>query len=129
MHKIKTSQYDQLLLSRQKFKGFSDFKEGVKLTVYADTMRKFRHGAFAQALNHYHQIRDNSHYKLLDSQFKSHLNFKVFNIKYRLKSGALALTEFYIDENHNDLFVLTVQSKESSWLSNWTFAEQLIRQL
>ncbi len=129
LHKTKTDQYDQLLISRNRFNGYHNFKEGIKLSVYPNTMRLFRQGAFAEALKHYHGIRDNSHYKLLDSQFKTHSHFKVFNIKYMLNHSTLALTEFYIDEKHNDLFVLTVQSNEAAWLSNWNFAEQIINKL
>ena len=129
LHKTNTDQYDQLLISRSRFNGYQNFKEGIKLSVYPDTMRLFRQGAFAEALKHYHEIRDNSKYRLLDSQFKTHTHFKVFNIKYMLNNNILALTEFYIDEKHNDLFVLTVQSQEATWLSNWKFAEQIINKL
>ncbi len=129
LQQIKTQQYDQLLMSRTQFKGLSDFREGVKLSVYADTMRRHRQGAFAHALQLYQQIRDNNGYTLLDSQFKSHPNYKVFNIKYMLGNKDLALTEFYIDENHNDLFVVTVQARAASWQPQWQLAERVINQL
>ncbi len=129
LHQIKTQRFDQLLMSRSQFNGLSDFREGVKLSVYADTVRKHRQGAFAHALQIYERIRDNESYTLLDSQFKSHPNYKVFNIKYQLGNRDLALTEFYIDETHNDLFVLTVQARETSWLPQWQFAERIINHL
>ncbi len=129
LQQIKTQRFDQLLMSRSRFNGLNDFREGVKLAVYADTVRKHRQGAFAHALQLYERIRDNEAYTLLDSQYKNHPNYKVFNIKYLLGNKDLALTEFYIDETHNDLFVLTVQARESSWLPQWQFAERIINQL
>ncbi len=39
------------------------------------------------------------------------------------------LTEFYIDEDNNDLFVITVQAKEADWSANWQLAEKIINQL
>ena len=129
VHKINTNKYQQLLLSRSQFKTPHDFTQGVKLLVYSDTMQASRLGAFAQALQLYHQIRDNSNLLLLDSQFKTHPNYKVFNIKYQNQRKQLMLTEFYIDEDNNDLFVLTVQADQSEWLANWQLAEKIISQL
>jgi len=53
----------------------------------------------------------------------------VFNIKYRLPGGRLALTEFFIDEHNNDLFVLTIQSDNQKWRSHEQLAEQIIARL
>jgi len=129
MHKIITSKYQQLLLSRMQFKNSNDFSQGVKLTVYNNTMQESRLDAFAQALKLYHQIRDNSSFKLLGSQFKTHANYKAFNIKYQNQRQQLLLTEFYIDEDYNDLFVITVQAKEADWSLNWQLAMKIISQL
>jgi hypothetical protein len=129
MQKINTTAFQQLLLSKNQFNSSIDFRDGVKLSVYSDTMRTSGVGAFAQALQLYHQIRDNSSLQLLDSQFKTHPSYKVFNIKYQNQKQHILLTEFYIDEVHNDLFVLTVQANQSQWPLNWQLAEKIIQQL
>ncbi len=129
LHKIITNQHDLLLLSRSQFNGSNDFEQGVKLSVYSETMKKSRLNAFAQALQLYHQIRDNQNHELLDSQFKSHPSYKVFNIKYLNSQQQLLLTEFYIDEKNNDLFVVTIQSYQANWQMNSQLAEQIISQL
>jgi len=129
MKKVDTLTYDQTLLSRTQFSGLYDFKQGVKLSVYADTMKTSKINAFAQALVLYHQIRDNKNHQLLDSQFKAHPKYKVFNIKYKTSNKQLLLTEFYIDESNDDLFVVTTQSHESRWSSNWQLTEQIISHL
>lgn len=129
LKKVETLTYEQTLLSDIQFTGLNDFKQGVKLSVYANTMQTSRLDSFAQALQLYHQIRDNSHFQLVDSQFKAHTKYKVFNIKYQNSDKQLMLTEFYIDESNNDLFVVTVQAAESNWLNNWRMAEQIIKQL
>lgn len=129
MQKINTNAFQQLLLSQSQFTSSTDFSDGVKLSVYSNTMRASGLGAFAQALQLYHQIRDNSSLQLLDSQFKTHPSYKVFNIKYQNQKQHILLTEFYIDEVHNDLFVLTVQANQSQWPLNWQLAEKIIQQL
>ena len=120
---------DQWLLSRNQFNEVKAFGEGVKLDVYANTMMRTQQGAFAQALELYHQIRGDKKLKLLDSQFRSHQSYKVFNIKYIQPGGNLTLTEFYIDEQHNDLFVITAQAKQANWDQNWQMAESIISNL
>jgi hypothetical protein len=120
---------DHWLLSKTQFNGAAEFNEGVKLEVYPDTMRRSRQEAFAQALVLYHRIRDNQSFKLLDSQFKAHDNYKVFNIKYLQPNEKVALTEFYIDESHNDLFVITVQARQTNWQLNWQLAESIVANL
>ena len=129
MQKTNSQSFQQLLLSQTQFKGLNDFRQGVKLTVYSNTMKTSGLGAFAQALQLYHQIRDNNTFELLDSQFKTHPSYKVFNIKYQNQKQLMLLTEFYIDEVHNDLFVLTVQANQSQWPLNWQLAEKIIQQL
>lgn len=129
MHKTITRNYQQLLLSLVQFKTANEFSQGVRLSVYSNTIKTSKQGAFAQALELYHQIRDNSSLQLLDSQFKSHPHYKVFNIKYRNQKQQLMLTEFYIDEAHNDLFVITVQAHISDWQANLQLADQIISQL
>jgi len=99
------------------------------ISAYGDTMKTSQLDSFAQALELYHQIRDNNAFKLLDSQFKVHHSYKVFNIKYQNQRQQMLLTEFYIDERHNDLFVLTIQAPESNWQINKELAEQIISQL
>jgi hypothetical protein len=118
-----------LWLSLQRFTGGQDFNQGVKLSVYPATHRSYRQGAFTQALDLYHGIREQYQEQLLDSQFKSHERFKVFNLKYQLSDKRLALTEFYIDEFNNDLFVLTIQSDIASWRRHEQLATQIISQL
>ena len=126
MLQSKSNLADHWLLSKSQFNGAAEFNEGVKLEVYPDTIRRSRQEAFAQALVLYHRIRDNQKFKLLDSQFKAHDNYKVFNIKYLQPNEKVALTEFYIDEFNNDLFVVTIQAKQSNWLLNWGLAESII---
>ena len=118
-----------LWLSLQRFTSGQDFLQGVKLTVYPATHRSYREGAFSHALNLYHAIREQHQERLLDSQFKSHERFKVFNLKYQLAAQRLALTEFYIDEANNDLFVLTIQSDNASWRQHELLATQIISRL
>jgi len=118
-----------LWLSLQRFTSGQDFLQGVKLTVYPATHRSYRQGAFSHALNLYHAIREQHQERLLDSQFKSHERFKVFNLKYQLAAQQLALTEFYIDEANNDLFVLTIQSDNASWRQHERLATQIISRL
>ncbi len=129
MQRTNTSHYQELLLSRTQFKNKNTFIDGVKLAVYSNTMKTSRLEAFAQALQLYHQIRDNNSLRLLDSQFKSDPNYKVFNIKYQNQRQQIMLTEFYIDEVNNDLFVITVQAKEAEWSANWQLAMKIIGQL
>ncbi len=129
MHKLMANGFDRLLLSKSQFKGTDDFDQGVELDVYGNTMTRLGKGAFAQALVLYHRIRDNTDFQLLDSQFKTHESYKVFNIKYLQANQRIALTEFYIDERHNDLFVVTVQASEANWSLYWQMAERIINQL
>lgn len=129
MHKSNNRIYQQMLISQAQFGGPGDFKQGVKLSVYGDTMKVSRLDSFAQALQLYHQVRDNNNFQLLDSQFKTHPSYKVFNIKYQNQRQQLLLTEFYIDEKNNDLFVVTIQASEQDWQPNWVMAEKLIKQL
>ena len=118
-----------LWLSMQRFTNGRDFLQGVKLSVYPSTHRSYRQGAFSHALDLYHNIREAHQEQLLDSQFKSHERFKVFNLKYQLTGQQLALTEFYIDEANNDLFVLTIQSDNAAWRQHEQLASQIISRL
>ncbi len=127
--KANSNNYQQLYLSRAQLKTTNDFKHGVKLSVYSDTMKASGLDSFAKALQLYHQIRDNGSFQLLDSQFKAHPNYKVFNIKYQNHKQQMLLTEFYIDEQNNDLFVVTIQAAPSNWQTNQTMAEKIISQL
>ncbi|WP_223788887.1 hypothetical protein [Marinicella meishanensis] len=127
--RIQTQQNEQWLISLQAFEGLGDFNQGVRLAVYANTLRNQRQGAFALALQLYQQLRDNPGITLLDSQYKSHPNFKVFNVKYQNADRQLVVTEYYIDEQHHDLFVLTVQAPANSWSAQWLMAEHIINQL
>ncbi len=129
MHKLMANGVDRLLLSKTQFQGAHDFDQGVELDVYGSTMSRLGKGAFAQALVLYHRIRDNGDFQLLDSQFKTHDSYKVFNIKYLQSNQRITLTEFYIDERHNDLFVVTVQANEANWPLYWQMAERIINQL
>ncbi len=130
-NKLKTNSrnHQQLLLSRAQLKNISGFKQGVKLSVYSDAMSRSQQDPFAKALQLYHQIRNNDSFQLLDSQFKAHPNYKVFNIKYQNQTQQLLLTEFYIDEKHNDLFVVTIQAGPSNWQTNQAMAEKIVDQL
>jgi len=121
--------FHQIMLSKNQFKGAEDFDVGLKLKVYPKTNLSYQKGAFSVALNLYHQIRKQYSNHLIDSQFKSHQRFKVFNIGYQLPHQVLALTEFYIDEQNNDLFVVTIQSPQSSWYLHQQLAEELISRL
>lgn len=127
--RIQTQQHEQWLVSQQAFQGLGDFRQGVRLAVYANTLNKQQQGAFALALQLYEGIRDNPQITLLDSQYKSHPHFKVFNVKYLKHNRDLAVTEYYIDDHHNDLFVLTVQAPEVNWSAQWQLAEQIINRL
>lgn len=118
-----------LWLSLQRFTGGRDFLQGVKLSVYPSTHRSYRQGAFSHALNLYHAIREQHQQRLLDSQFKSHERYKVFTLKYQMTGQQIALTEFYIDEANNDLFVLTIQSEHAAWRQHEQLAMQIISQL
>ncbi|TDR18407.1 hypothetical protein C8D91_2324 [Marinicella litoralis] len=118
-----------LLLSKSKFNGSNDFVSGIKLSVYSQTMRHQQQGAFSLALTLYHQIREQHSNQLIDSQFKSHERFKIFNIGYRINPSISALTEFYIDESNNDLFVLTIQSNQRNWSLNQILANEIISNL
>ncbi len=126
IYRQKASGYEATWWSETKFTSPADFIDGVVLRVYKNTMAYEKQGAFAQALEHYHGIRDNDRFKLLDSQFKNHNRFKVFNIKYQQPDDILTITEYYIDERHNDLFVLTVQARPSLWTKQWELAAQII---
>ncbi len=120
---------EHLLLSKSRFNDSSDFVAGIKLSVYPKTMRSSSQGAFSMALALYHEIRERHHNRLIDSQFKSHDRFKVFNIGYRLPESMTALTEFYIDESNNDLFVLTIQSSQLNWTLHQRLADRIINNL
>lgn len=62
--------------------------------------------AFSYALNRYHRIRLT--YPLLDSEFKSHPAYKVFNIIYRHAAQA-AISEFYVSKADASLWVFSLQ--------------------
>ncbi len=62
--------------------------------------------AFSYALNRYHKIRLN--YPLVDSEFKSHPAYKVFNIIYRL-SKQTAKSEFFVSKLDGSLWVFSSQ--------------------
>ncbi len=121
--------FEETYWSRDILTAPSDFKKGVKLRAYKNTMNSGNIGAFAQALSLYHGIRDNNDFTLIDSQFKSHNRFKVFNIKYQQPQGLITTTEFYIDESFNDLFVVTVQATASELVTQWQLANQIIKNL
>jgi|GEM_PF-1479511 len=114
-----------LMLSKTRFKGSNDFLSGIKLSVYSQTMKSQRVDAFALALSLYHQIREQHSERLIDSQFKTHSRYKIFNIGYQVENSITALTEFYIDESNNDLFVLTIQSPKSNWSLHQKLANQI----
>lgn len=118
-----------LMLSKTRFNGSNDFMAGIKLSVYSKTMKSQRQGAFALALSLYHQIREQYSEQLIDSQFKTHQRYKIFNIGYRVQNSFTALTEFYIDESNNDLFVLTIQSPQSNWQLHQQLANQITSNL
>ena len=63
--------------------------------------------AFSYALNLYHGIRHQYH--LIDSQFKSHSAYKVFNIVYK-KATQSAKSEFYISKRNGSLWVFSFES-------------------
>lgn len=121
--------FEETYWSRDILNSPSDFKKGVKLRAYRNTVNTGNIGAFAQALDLYHGIRDNADYKLIDSQFKAHQRFKVFNLKYQQPKGLITTTEFYIDESYDDLFVVTVQATEADLLTQWQLANQIIKKL
>lgn len=121
--------FEETFWSKDILNSPADFKTGVILRAYRNTMKSGRVDAFAQALNIYHGIRDDNDNTLIDSQFKRHDRFKVFNIKYEQPLGLITTTEFYIDESYNDLFVVTVQSEEKQFLAQWQLANQIIEKL
>lgn len=129
VHKRQLRHYEQTWWSKKQFNSPAEFKAGVSLKAYKDTMATLRMGAFAQALLLYHQIRDNPGHRLLDSQFKSHDRFKVFNVKYQQPSHMITTTEYYIDDHNNDLFVVTTQAPEAQWSTQWGLAEKIIDNL
>ncbi|MCX7554660.1 hypothetical protein OS175_12285 [Marinicella sp. S1101] len=129
VYKRQSRDHEQTWWSRKVLNSPAEFQAGVSLKAYKDTMSNLRMGAFAQALLLYHQIRDNPGHRLLDSQFKSHDRFKVFNIKYQQPNNILTTTEYYIDDHNNDLFVITAQAPEAQWSVQWGLAEKIINQL
>ena len=127
--KEETPTVHRLYLSRAPFDGSGSFESGMKLEIYPKTIQSYRKGAFERALDIYHDIRKLRQSDLIDSQFKSHPKYKVFNIKYQLPNSKQALTEFYIDEFNHDLFVLTIQSSTAEWSQHRQAADFLVRQL
>ncbi len=123
--KIQSNQYHQLLLSQQPLAKNNDFKNGVKLLVYPKTHQSLRQDAFAKALTLYHQIREQHSKQLINSHFKAHERFKIFNIEYKTSHATKAFTEFYIDEANNDLFVLTILSPPGQWQQHQQLANLL----
>jgi len=78
--------------------------------------------AFSYALNLYHGIRHQYH--SIDSQFKSHPSYKVFNIVYG-KSTQSAKSEFYISKLDGSLWVFSLESSPA----NLVKAQQILAQL
>lgn len=66
--------------------------------------------AFSYALDLYHEIRHQ--YRLIDSRFKSHPAYKIFNIAYH-KAQLSANTEFYMGKFDDSLWVFSLQSHVS----------------
>lgn len=122
LNKIENDRLHQLLFSSKALKTMGDFEIGVKLSVYPKTQQNYRQDAFAKALTLYHQIREQFSNQLVNSHFKSHKRFKIFNIEYKIKNNIKAFTEFYIDEFNNDLFVITIQSPAEQWQQHLNLA-------
>lgn len=78
--------------------------------------------AFSYALTIYHGIR--RQYRLIDSEFKSHPAYKVFNVAYQ-KSAQSAKSEFYIGKLDGSLWVFTLQSDPA----NLAKSRQIMAQL
>ena len=124
----KRSLQEHWWFSQSPIKQYSDFRQGVRVTLYKDTVRSNRKVAFAQALALYHEVRNDPENQLLDSGFKSHERYKVFNIKY-LRNEHVVLSEYYVDESSNQLYVLTIQAKQSKWSAPQQLAATIMRSL
>jgi hypothetical protein len=129
LRKEEFASHHQLLLSKTKFTGSRDFNSGLKLAVYPQTNRTMSEDAFAKALTIYHQIRERYSNQLINSHFKTHNRYKIFNIEYKIDNTIYAFTEFYIDEDNNDLFVLTIQSPQNKWQQHQVLAEKIFSHL
>ncbi len=98
---------------------------GASLKRFNNTSRYFNKGAFTVAIDMFQQIRFNPQHELTESEFVAHPRFKVFNVHYRktrLRQSTLkAVTQFYVDDENNDLYVLHFQAPENHWqrLSKW----------
>lgn len=121
--------YHLLLLSKTQFNDSRDFHTGLKLEVYPRTKQALHQDAFAHALTIYHQIRERYKNQLINSHFKTHKRYKIFNVEYKLNHNNNAFTEFYIDEANNDLFVLTIQSPKNKWAQHQNLADKILSHL
>ncbi len=129
VEKTTSHHYHQWLFSLTRLKGNHDFRTGIKLTVYPKTQQNYQQNAFAKALTLYHQIREQYSSQLINSHFKTHERFKIFNVEYKTNPTTKAFTEFYIDEANNDLFVITIQSPHEQWEQYLALAMKLQKNL
>ncbi|MCB1581905.1 MAG: hypothetical protein R3E90_12480 [Marinicella sp.] len=129
LEKIESKRFHRLSLSKSQYKKTNSSDEIVQLTVYPKTNLNYGEGAFAKALNLYHDIRTQYSSQLVDSRFKYHEKYKIFNIEYKINPTINALTQFCIDEANNDLFVITFQSSVNQWDSYQAFANLVLNKL
>jgi hypothetical protein len=78
--------------------------------------------AFSYALDLYHEIRHQ--YRLIDSRFKSHPAYKIFNIAYH-KAQLSANTEFYMGKFDGSLWVFSLQSQSNEFTKTHHLMAQL----
>lgn len=79
----------------------------LSVRYYRNPQNTLNQDAFSYALNLYHEIRHQ--YQLIDSKFKSHPAYKIFNIAYQ-KTSLSARTEFYMGKFDQSLWVFSLQS-------------------
>ncbi|MCX7544568.1 hypothetical protein [Marinicella gelatinilytica] len=92
---------------QEKAPNFKQPTSRISVTYFRDTVATLNKDAFSYALNLYHNIRHR--YRLSDSQFKSHSDYKIFNVVYQ-KDSLLAYSEYYMGKLDGSLWVFSYET-------------------